>query len=118
MQQPSLTLHGCGKGCFEVQAALETGARPHEYVGRRAGAPKNCVCQVTGAALRRCVVCYDDEQIVITIGTSIASRLGAKQIHPLGLVRGHQPPYDLGKDGITPQDLGALTDSRVVSRTT
>jgi len=79
---------------FQMQAAVETLARPDEDIGRRAGAPQDFVRQTARPPRRRGIVWHDDQHVVIAVGPRVSTCLRAEEIDTLRTIRldGRFPP--------------------------
>ena len=90
---------------FQMQAAVETLARPDEDIGRRAGAPQDFVRQTARPPRRRGIVWHDDQHVVIAVGPRVSTCLRAEEIDTLRTIRLDEPADDFRQHRVTLQNL-------------
>lgn len=97
MQQNAFPNYRGRKRRPQREASLEIAAGADQHVNGRAGAPQHLVRQTATAAVRRRVVGYDEEQVVVAVEPRVGTRARSEQIHARGSVRRDEPPEHLGQ---------------------
>jgi hypothetical protein len=86
-----------GKDATTLAPTFKTGFRPHQHIGSRARPPHRLIRQTALSLFRRCIVRYDNHQIVIAVRTGLPARYRSKQIDALRIVGGDKTAQQFGQ---------------------